>query len=83
MENQTTSSTLTFDTLLEKYAGNIKRATSEELSRVSPNGLKALFEANRRYRARFAEVPTPRFTFLKNVLGMITKRHLRKQAPVR
>lgn len=41
--------TITFYSLLEKYDGDIKKAKSNELARVKPNGLKALFEANRVY----------------------------------
>lgn len=41
--------TITFYSLLEKYDGNIKRATPKELARVSPNGLKELFKAWRIY----------------------------------
>jgi len=40
---------ITFYSLLEKYDGNIKLATPEELKKVKPNGLKKLFEAWRVY----------------------------------
>lgn len=73
-------SKLTFDDLLEKYDGKIMLATSEECRRVSPNGLKALFEANRRYRARVSEIPTTHLSFIKNAFAFLkTKTHLRKQ----
>lgn len=40
---------ITFYSLLEKYDGNIRLASTRELARVRPNGLKALFEAWRVY----------------------------------
>lgn len=42
-------SSLTFYSLLEKYNGDIKKATQGELERVRPNGLKHLFKAWRVY----------------------------------
>lgn len=48
---------ITFYSLLEKYDGDIKRATPSELARVRPNGLKALFNAWRVYDAMHENTP--------------------------
>jgi len=40
---------ITFYSLLEKYDGDIKKATAGELRRVRPNGLSNLFKAWRVY----------------------------------
>lgn len=49
LTKKATTKTTTFYALLEKYGGNIKLAKPNELARVKPNGLKALFEAWRVY----------------------------------